>query len=136
VEPFIGGTFLSLNLVETERAANEPIRNDGDLERVGARVREAMQCRALLITRGAEGVALFTDSEGPYSIPARRVEVYDVAGAGDAVISAASMALAAGASMAEAAVIGNLAGNVKVTKLGVAPVSRDEIRHMAATEIL
>jgi D-beta-D-heptose 7-phosphate kinase/D-beta-D-heptose 1-phosphate adenosyltransferase len=68
-------------------------------------------------------------------IPARRVEVYDVAGAGDAVISAAAMALAAGAEPVEAAAIGNLAGNVKVTKLGVAPVSRGEIRQMAMSEL-
>jgi D-beta-D-heptose 7-phosphate kinase/D-beta-D-heptose 1-phosphate adenosyltransferase len=75
-------------------------------------------------------VTLFTDDEA-ISMPARRVEVYDVAGAGDTVISAATVALAAGATFAEAAAIGNLAGNIKVTKLGVAPVSREEIGKMA-----
>jgi D-beta-D-heptose 7-phosphate kinase/D-beta-D-heptose 1-phosphate adenosyltransferase len=135
VRPFSGARFLSLNLMEAERAGNEPIADEAALARVGARLRGELACTSLLITRGSEGVALFTASEEPVAIPARRVEVYDVAGAGDAVISAAAMALAAGAQPAEAAAIGNLAGNVKVTKLGVAPVSRHEIRQMALSEL-
>ncbi|HEY3266495.1 MAG TPA: PfkB family carbohydrate kinase [Armatimonadota bacterium] len=130
VDPFAGAAFLTLNLSEAERAANEPIASEADLLRIGAALRERLSCGALLITRGADGVALFTDG-APLLLPTRRVEVYDVAGAGDAVISAAAMALAAGASFAEAAVIGNLAGNAKVTKLGVAAVTRDEIRRLA-----
>jgi D-beta-D-heptose 7-phosphate kinase/D-beta-D-heptose 1-phosphate adenosyltransferase len=135
VRPFAGAGFLSLNLAEAERAGNEPIADEAALERVGTRLRAELACGALLITRGPEGVALFTASGDPVTIPARRVEVYDVAGAGDAVISAAAMALAAGAEPVEAAAIGNLAGNVKVTKLGVAPVSRGEIRQMAMSEL-
>lgn len=134
VDPFQGASLLSLNLLETERAANEAVPTTEALARVGSRLRAELACSALLITRGPDGVALFTAHEPPVQIPARRVEVFDVAGAGDAVIGAATMALAAGAAPAEAAAIGNLAGNVKVTKLGVAPVSAEEIRQMAARE--
>jgi len=131
VDPFAGATFLTMNLHEAERATNESFPDEAALLRAGAALRERLSCDALLVTRGADGVCLFTADADPLLLPARRVEVYDVAGAGDTVIGAATMALAAGATFAEAAAIGNLAGNVKVTKLGVAPVSRDEIRHMA-----
>lgn len=130
VAPFRGATLLTLNMHEAERASNETIRCDADLHCVGRALRERLDCRALLITRGADGVALFTDGIEPVHIPARRVEVYDVTGAGDAVISASTLALISGASPAEAAAIGNLAGNAKVRKLGVAPVTTGEILEM------
>lgn len=130
VDPFHGATLLTLNVHEAERAANESIINETDLFRVGAILRDRLGCEALLVTRGPHGVALFTADARPLCLPARPVEVYDVAGAGDAVISAATMALASGGSYAEAAAIGNLAGNAKVTKLGVAPVTREEMARL------
>lgn len=133
IAPFTGATLLSLNLVETERAANAVIRNEDDLFAAGRAVRAQLECDALLVTRGPKGVCLFTKDADPLCIPALPVEVFDVAGAGDTVVAATTMALAAGASFREAAAVGNWAGNVKVTKLGVAPVSRDEIRRMAVS---
>lgn len=131
VAPFHGATFLTLNVHEAERAANTTIADEAALLAVGAELRAQLDCDGLLVTRGPHGVALFTADESPVLLPARPVEVYDVAGAGDAVISAATMALASGATFAEAAAVGNLAGNAKVTKLGVSPVTRDEMLRLA-----
>ena len=131
VAPFHGATFLTLNVHEAERASNSSIPDEATLLTVGAELRAQMDCDGLLVTRGPNGVALFTADEAPLLLSARPVEVYDVAGAGDAVISAATMALASGATFAQAAAIGNLAGNAKVTKLGVAPVTREEMLRLA-----
>jgi rfaE bifunctional protein kinase chain/domain len=131
VEAFHGATLLTLNLAEAERAWRRPIRDGASLYRCGQSLRKRLACKGLIITRGGDGVVLFTPAAAPLVIPAHRVQVYDVTGAGDTVISAASLALSAGATCAEAAAIGNLAGNIKVTKLGTAAVDRDEIRRFA-----
>lgn len=131
VEAFRGATLLTLNLAEAERAWCRPITDDAALLCCGQTLRKRLGCKGLLITRGGDGVVLFTKSDVPLAIPAQRVQVFDVTGAGDTVISAASLALSAGATCAEAATVGNLAGNIKVTKLGTAAVDRDEIRRFA-----
>lgn len=131
VQPFAGATLIALNHHETERAIGRPLPDEAAVFEAGNELRHRLSCDGLLVTRGPDGVCLFTADAGPLCLPARRVEVFDVAGAGDTVIAAAAMALASGASLAEAAALGNLAGNVKVTKLGVSTVSREEIRRMA-----
>ncbi len=128
---FRGATLLTLNLTEAERAWEQPIVNEGALYRCGRVLHKRLACKGLLITRGGDGVALFIPAGAPLAIPARRVSVFDVSGAGDTVISAATLALSAGATLGEAAAIGNLAGNIKVTKLGTAPVTCHEIRQFA-----
>jgi D-beta-D-heptose 7-phosphate kinase/D-beta-D-heptose 1-phosphate adenosyltransferase len=132
VEAFRGATLLTLNLAEAERAWQRPIVDEKSLFRCGQALRKRLACKGLLITRGGDGVAVFASAREPLVIPAQRVEVYDVTGAGDTVISAATMALSGGATCGEAAAIGNLAGNIKVTKLGTATVVCDEIRQFAA----
>jgi D-beta-D-heptose 7-phosphate kinase/D-beta-D-heptose 1-phosphate adenosyltransferase len=68
-----------------------------------------------------------------FNIPALAKEVYDVTGAGDTVIAAASLALLSGAEIREAAQIANAAAGVVVAKIGTASVSRDELlRALAA----
>lgn len=131
VEAFRGATLLTLNLAEAERAWGHPIIDAMSVCRCGQTLRKRLACKGLLITRGGDGVVLFTSSGAPLAIPAHRVQVFDVTGAGDTVISAASLALSTGATCAEAAAIGNLAGNIKVTKLGTAAVDRNEIRRFA-----
>jgi bifunctional ADP-heptose synthase (sugar kinase/adenylyltransferase) len=85
----------------------------------------------VLITRGEEGMTLFT-SGGPDGaevthIPTVAREVYDVTGAGDTVIATLALALASGASLEEAAVLANHGAGVVVGKVGTASVTRDEL---------
>ncbi len=131
VEAFHGATLLTLNLAEAERAWRRPIGDETSLYRCGQALRKRLACKGLLITRSGDGVVLFTSAGAPLAIPAQRVQVFDVTGAGDTVISAASLALSAGATCAEAAAVGNLAGNIKVTKHGTAAVGCDELRRLA-----
>ena len=70
------------------------------------------------------------DTETPLLIPVvGSDQVADVTGAGDTVIAAFTLALAAGASFAEAAVIANYCGGIVVMKMGTATVSNDELQH-------
>ena len=99
---------------------------------MGRRLRETLQCEAVLLTRGEEGMVLFQESGDPLRIPSYAREVYDVTGAGDTVIAVLTLALTAGASLLEAASLANLAAGLVVGKLGTAVVTTQEL--MVATE--
>jgi rfaE bifunctional protein kinase chain/domain len=97
------------------------------LER-GERLRRRLGARFLLLTRGSHGMILF-QSDQAISIPVHGTDqVADVTGAGDTVLGAFALAMAAGASPLEAALLANYAGGVVVTKMGTATLSRDELR--------
>jgi D-glycero-beta-D-manno-heptose-7-phosphate kinase len=81
----------------------------------------------LLLTLGSEGMMLVTKDRSIARIPTLAREVFDVSGAGDTVTAWVGTALAAGASVREAAQIANYAAGVEVGKLGVATVSPPEI---------
>jgi D-beta-D-heptose 7-phosphate kinase/D-beta-D-heptose 1-phosphate adenosyltransferase len=120
--------LLTVNQSEAEAITGERITDDASLHAVGAHLLESLRSRALFITRGGHGIAVFERGGPVHQVAGITEEVYDVAGAGDSVIAAAALALIAGASPAEAATLANYAGNAKVRKLGVVPVTRDEIR--------
>jgi D-beta-D-heptose 7-phosphate kinase/D-beta-D-heptose 1-phosphate adenosyltransferase len=86
-----------------------------------------LQVRAVLITRGEQGMSLFEAEKAVVHIPTVAREVYDVTGAGDTVMGALSLALAARADMREAAIIANYAAGVVVGKRGTATVTRGEL---------
>ncbi len=98
------------------------------LTEVGKGLLKKFSCDSVLITLGEEGMALFEKNGHVTKIPTAAREVYDVSGAGDTVIAAFALALAAGASMKEAAVIANAAAGVVVGKLGTATLTRIELK--------
>ncbi|HXF94459.1 MAG TPA: PfkB family carbohydrate kinase [Gemmatimonadales bacterium] len=81
----------------------------------------------LLLTLGADGMVLVTKDREITRIPSVAREVYDVSGAGDTVTAWVGTALAAGASVREAAQLANYAAGIEVGKAGVATVSPDEV---------
>ena len=72
-------------------------------------------------------MTLFETGQPPHHIPTFAREVFDVSGAGDTVIAAAALALAAGASLPDAAELANRAAGVVVGKLGTATVKLEEL---------
>jgi len=126
-----GATVLTPNSFEAEAAMGVPIHAAVDAAELGWE--RAIQDRlgmwsldALLITRGPEGLSLI-DQRGFHHFPTSAREVFDVTGAGDTVLAAFSLAAAAGASLADAAQIGNAAAGVAVSKAGAAVVHPFEI---------
>jgi D-beta-D-heptose 7-phosphate kinase/D-beta-D-heptose 1-phosphate adenosyltransferase len=125
-----GATVVTPNQLETEQATG--LRLDGldgpsALRAAGRRVLSLLGCRAVLVTRGENGMSLFERERPPLHVPAAAREVFDVTGAGDSVIATMALALAAGASLAEAAVLANCAAGVVVGKLGTAQASPEEV---------
>ena len=80
-----------------------------------------------MITLGGRGLALFEAGSPWRHLPVIPLEVYDPCGCGDSAIAAAALARVAGGDWVEAATLANLAGNAKVRKRGVVPVTRKEV---------
>jgi rfaE bifunctional protein kinase chain/domain len=125
---FTGVTVCKPNEPELEALAGRPLRTEEDVLEAGRTAVKRLGCKALLVTRGRHGMALFDAAGGVDFIPVHGVkDAVDVTGAGDTVIASFSLALAAGASFGEAARLANVAGSLVVQKLGTATVSRDEL---------
>ncbi len=119
--------LITPNQLEAERATGIEIVDEASLTRAAQRIRQLLECRHVLITRGEHGMTLLEESGVITNIPTTAREVYDVTGAGDTVIATFTLALAAGASLVEAAIIANQAAGIVVGKVGTATVSRTEI---------
>jgi rfaE bifunctional protein kinase chain/domain len=126
---FYGFTSATPNEDEVEQVFGRQLCATDSLERAGAELCEQLGYRALLITRGSRGMMLCEAGvEKPLHIEAvGALEPVDVTGAGDTVIAAYTLALASGASFAEAAHLANHAGGLVVMKRGTASISPDEL---------
>jgi rfaE bifunctional protein kinase chain/domain len=124
-----GITSATPNEAELEALHHTSIgQNLEELERCGRATLSAMKLRALLVTRGRDGMALFEPPGRLVRIPIHGSnQAVDVTGAGDTVLAAYTLALASGASPLEAAHIANIAGGLVVMKRGTATVSREEL---------
>jgi D-beta-D-heptose 7-phosphate kinase/D-beta-D-heptose 1-phosphate adenosyltransferase len=120
-------TVITPNHHEAAEAAGVEIDGESAVVEAGRKILGSIDCRAVLITRGEEGMSLFTDDGQVTHIPTVAREVYDVTGAGDTVLATLGLALVAGATLEEAAILANHAAGVVVGKVGTATVSRDEL---------
>lgn len=125
-----GLNLVSLNQLEAEAVTGLSLADLGALEEVGAQLMRGFGVEAAIITLGGRGLALLEPGAAPRYLPVVALEVFDPCGCGDSAIAAAALARTAGADWVEAATLANLAGNAKVRKLGVVPVTCSEIEHV------
>jgi D-glycero-beta-D-manno-heptose-7-phosphate kinase len=125
-----GFDIVTPNHHEAGYAAGEEMQNGQDHIRVGMKLLQQYDFKALLMTRGEEGMSLF-ERNGRMrhtAFPAEAREVFDVTGAGDTVVGVLALSLAAGASFREAAYLANHAAGIVVGKAGTATVTREELK--------
>src|SRR6266850_2087442 len=120
-------SLITPNHHEALRMSNLEADSDDGLHQAARVIREKLACDAVLITRGDRGIMLLEGDNDPVFVETAAREVYDVTGAGDTVIATLAAALAAGASMTEAAVLANHAAGIVVGKLGTATASAEEL---------
>jgi D-beta-D-heptose 7-phosphate kinase/D-beta-D-heptose 1-phosphate adenosyltransferase len=123
-----GATVFKPNRRELEAALGAAV----DLEHADAlpQVMSRLEVDNLLLTLGAHGMALLLQDGTIERFPTHAREVYDVSGAGDTVTAWVGTALAAGATIREAAELANYAAGIEVGKAGVAVVTREEVREL------
>jgi len=123
---YAGATLITPNHHEAEAATHLRVRSDEDARQAAHEFKTRAQCEAVLITRGEHGMWL-SEPGAEGSIPAVAREVSDVTGAGDTVAATLSLALAAGATMTEAAALANQAAGIVVGKFGPATLTAAEL---------
>ena len=126
-ERFKGATIITPNNNEAELISGIQITDDHSLQQAGRKLLNYLECEAVLITRGKAGMSLFEPDQPMITISTKAKEVFDVTGAGDTVIAALALGLAAGLSFAEAAALANYAAGIVVGKLGTATATKNEL---------
>jgi rfaE bifunctional protein kinase chain/domain len=125
---FRGATVCKPNEPELAELLGRPLNSHADLMEAGSEARKRLNCQTLLVTRGRNGMVVFEKGNRTRSIPVQgMLEAVDVTGAGDTVISALAVSIAAKANAWEASLISNVAGGLVVQKQGTATVSFDEL---------
>ena len=126
---YTGVTAATPNEPEIEAAFGQPIGDNLELlDRLGMKMLRRQSLQALVITRGREGMVVFEPRQKPRRLPVfGSDQVADVTGAGDTVVAAFTLALAAGAGFVHAAMLANCAGGLVVMKSGTATVTRREL---------
>ena len=120
-----GASVITPNVAELREVVGR-WKDEKDLKQRAEALRAKLGLEALLLTRGEGGMTLYTKNRTK-SVPAQAREVFDVTGAGDTVISALAVMLAAGASLENAMQIANRAAGIVVGKLGTATVTPAEL---------
>jgi D-beta-D-heptose 7-phosphate kinase/D-beta-D-heptose 1-phosphate adenosyltransferase len=124
---FTGATVITPNHHEASRMSEIAISDEQTLLAAARQIRDDIDCRAVLITRGEAGMALLSEDDTLVTIPTVAKEVYDVTGAGDTVAATLALGLATGIALEEAAVLANHAAGIVVGKVGTASVTADEL---------
>ena len=142
VDHYAGATLVTPNHHEAGIATSMRVRTDDEARLAARRFQQRARCESVLITRGEHGMWLLegrwagdapagdgrrADVVSEACLPAVAREVADVTGAGDTVIACVALALAAGATLVEAAELANHAAGISVSRFGPATVSPDEL---------
>jgi len=121
-------TSMTPNLPDTQKSVGFSLETEDDLKRAGDKLLKETNAKSILITCGADGMFVASAHENYTKIPVfNKSEVFDVTGAGDTVTAVYTLALAAGADPAYAAIIGNVAASIVVRQFGCATTTIDEI---------
>ena len=123
-----GATCLTPNRTEAERAAGRRAASDvAAIADLGRQLQQSLSLDVLVLTLDRQGAMLFEQAAEPRLVPTRARSVYDVTGAGDAVLAMLAAALGNGASWAQAVTLANLAAGLEVERFGVVPIALDEV---------
>lgn len=120
-------TLVTPNHHEALKVTNTEDDTDEGMARAARLIRKRLGCRSVLITRGERGMMLLEEDGEPVYVPTAAREVFDVTGAGDTVIATLAASIAAGATLAESAMLANHAAGIVVGKIGTATASADEL---------
>lgn len=132
-EKYAGCHAISPNRTELAAVTATDSADLDELFAKGERLRSELSISHLMITLGELGIAL-VDSRGIRRFPAQCREVFDVSGAGDTVIATVAAATAAGIEFDEAIHLANLAAGLVISKIGTAPINKDELIAALAPE--
>lgn len=122
-----GATCITPNTKELELVHGSAISDDENLILAMNEVIERYNLSFLLVTRGPKGMCLLPRGESPEFIESQALDVWDVSGAGDTVISTLAAGVANGMQFLDATRLANRAAGIVVSKVGTHPISKAEL---------
>jgi D-beta-D-heptose 7-phosphate kinase/D-beta-D-heptose 1-phosphate adenosyltransferase len=122
-----GATVLTPNESEIRAGTRIEVTDDLSAEQAGREALAATGGEAVLVTRSEKGLTLVRRDQKTLHVPTRAREVADVSGAGDTLVAALAVAVAAGATLPDAAVLANVTAGISVAKPGTATVTGEEL---------
>ena len=123
---YAGATMITPNLLEFTNVTGRYV-DDEQFARAAHNLRRELRLKHILVTRGENGMGLFSDSGFDCHIDADAREVYDVTGAGDTVIATIAAAFASGSPMEQAVRLSNIAAGLVVARTGTSAVTAEEV---------
>ena len=123
-------TVITPNHNQAGEIAGIEIINEEDLKKVGKKLLNNKKCKALLITRGKDGMTLFEQEGRVTHIKSIARKIYDVTGAGDTVIATLTLGIAGGLDLKSAAYLSNLSGGIVVGEIGTSTVKIDNLKEL------
>lgn len=123
-----GATAVTPNRLETMLATGIEVRTIDDAFAAGRKLCDTLDLDHAYVTLDADGIVLVPARGTPQHLPTRRRQVYDITGAGDMVLAMIGVGLASGLDPVTVARLANVAGGLEVEKVGVVPITRDEMR--------
>lgn len=127
ISRYKGVTVITPNHLEAVQAAGLHGNDEATLLEAGRQLHQRLSCQAVLVTRGERGMSLIEGVGKVTHIPTVARQVFDVTGAGDTVVAALALALAAGASMRQAAILANQAAGIVVGMVGTGTVTAAQL---------
>jgi D-beta-D-heptose 7-phosphate kinase/D-beta-D-heptose 1-phosphate adenosyltransferase len=123
-------TMVTPNHIEAGQSLGKRIEKEEDLIFVGRQLLRRLKCESVLITRGRDGMTLFSRNRPHNHIPTVAKKVFDVTGAGDTVIASLMIALAAGLNLIQACVAANYAAGIVVGEVGTAAIQAEDLKRV------
>ncbi len=115
-------TVFKPNKKETEEALGKKLSTDDDVTAAGRALLQRLSAENILLTRSEKGMSLFQKDGTITHIPTHARKVADVSGAGDTVIATLTAVLCAGGTIAESAMLSNVAGGIVCGEVGIIPI--------------
>ncbi len=126
-DKYNGAWLITPNVKELGDISGEEVDNNNfDIVRIAKHIQYKYNIEQLLITRSEKGMSLYSNNQAIH-IPTHSEEVFDVSGAGDTVVAALSLAIAAGHNIEDAIHISNVAAGIVIKKMGTASLTINEL---------
>jgi D-beta-D-heptose 7-phosphate kinase/D-beta-D-heptose 1-phosphate adenosyltransferase len=122
-----GATMLTPNRLELQQACGQECLTDAEVIAGARRILDQKICDCMIVTRGKDGMSVIGADDLTVHLPTAARQVFDVSGAGDTVVAAISLGLAAGGEVVQAASVANIAAGIVVGKRGTATVTTGEV---------
>ena len=132
MEKYKGVSAITPNQPDSEKQVGFFIKDDETLKKAGEKLLNELNLQKVLLTRGENGMALFEKENEKITFEKinayNKKEVFDVTGAGDTVVAAFTLGLAAGLDAKIAMYIGNLAASIVIRYFGCHTVTVENLK--------